>query len=85
VFFLPRPAVTVQPGIDFGTIYPLADQRGFVLTGGGGSTVSAAGGYVLGGGHSALSRSLGLAADNVLSIELILANGTLVTVRCYSL
>jgi hypothetical protein len=56
----------VQPGIDFGTIYPLADERGFVLTGGGGSTVSAAGGYVLGGGHSALSRSLGLAADNVL-------------------
>eukprot|EP00935_MAST-01C_sp_MAST-1C-sp1_P002050 g2050.t1 len=79
----PGPAVSVQPGINWGTLYPLASERGFVVTGGGGSTVSAAGGYVLGGGHSALSRSLGLAADNVLSIELVLANGTQLNVsRC---
>ena len=69
------PAVTVQPGIDFQTVYPLVGASGYVMTGGGGASVGAAGGYVLGGGHSPLSRSLGLAADNVLSIDLVLANG----------
>jgi len=79
------PAVTVQPGVNFGTIYPLVDARGYVLTGGGGATVGAAGGYVLGGGHSPLSRSLGLAADNVLAIDVVVANGTLLHVtQCSS-
>ena len=74
------PAVSVQPGINFGDLYPLVDARGFVVVGGGGATVGAAGGYVLGGGHSVLSRSLGLGADNVLSFELVVPNGTLLTV-----
>ena len=73
-------AVSVQPGINFGDLYPLVDARGFVVVGGGGATVGAAGGYVLGGGHSVLSRSLGLGADNVLSFELVVPNGTLLTV-----
>ena len=80
-----QPAVTVQPGLDFGTLYPLADARGYTLVGGGGSTVGAAGGYVLGGGHSVLSRSLGLGADNVLSFDLVAPNGTqLVVSPCAS-
>ena len=73
------PAVTTQPGIDWGTLYPEVDRRGFVVVGGGGDTVGTAGGYVLGGGHGALSRSLGLASDNVLSIDIVVANGSLVT------
>ena len=73
-------AVTVQPGVDFAMLYPFLDKHGYVVTGGGGSTVGAAGGYVLGGGHSALSRSLGLATDNVLQFQLILPNSTTISV-----
>ena len=77
----PPPAVTVQPGVDFAQLYPAVDAFGnYVVVGGGGATVGAAGGYVQGGGHSSLSRSLGLAADNVLHIDLVLPNGTLVGV-----
>lgn len=37
------------------------------------------GGYVLGGGHSPLSSIYGMAADQVLSMEVILASGRFVT------
>ena len=79
----PPPAVTVQPGVDFAQLYPAVEEFGngsYAVVGGGGATVGAAGGYVQGGGHSSLSRSLGLAADNVLRIDLVLPNGTLVAV-----
>lgn len=39
-----------------------------------------AGGYVLGGGHSPMSSLLGLAADQVLALEVVLSNGRFVTV-----
>jgi FAD/FMN-containing dehydrogenase len=39
-----------------------------------------AGGYVLGGGHSPMSSNYGLAADQVLALEVVLANGRFVTV-----
>jgi len=74
------PAVSVAPGVNFGALYEAVDSRGFVVVGGGGSTVGAAGGYVLGGGHSVLSRSLGLGADNVLGFELVVPNGTTLAV-----
>lgn len=37
------------------------------------------GGYIQGGGHSPLSSMYGMAADQVLSMEVVLANGTFVT------
>ena len=40
-------------------------------------TVSAAGGWLQGGGLSALSRKYGIGIDNVLSFEVVLANGVL--------
>ncbi|KAJ6157575.1 hypothetical protein N7470_005167 [Penicillium chermesinum] len=43
-------------------------------------TVGVAGGYVLGGGHSPMSSIYGLAADQVLALEVVLANGRFVTV-----
>ena len=43
-------------------------------------TVGVAGGYVLGGGHSPLSSVYGLAADQVLALEVVLADGRFVTV-----
>lgn len=33
------------------------------------------GGYTLGGGHSPMSRQLGLAVDSVMEITMVLASG----------
>ncbi|KAG9242425.1 hypothetical protein BJ878DRAFT_425923, partial [Calycina marina] len=40
--------------------------------------VGVSGGYTQGGGHSALSTSFGLSADNALSFDVVLASGSLV-------
>jgi hypothetical protein len=56
-----------------------ARDQGLVVVGGECPTVGIAGGYTQGGGHSALSTSFGLAADNVLSWEVVTADGKLVT------
>eukprot|EP00666_Eupelagonemidae_sp_cell4sb_P007037 gene7037-5386_t len=40
--------------------------------------------YALGGGHGPLVRSLGLGADNIVSVDLIAANSTRVTARAGS-
>ena len=42
-------------------------------------SVGAAGGYLQGGGHSPMSPMFGLTVDNVLEIDVVLANGTLLT------
>jgi hypothetical protein len=55
-----------------------ARDRKLVVVGGECPTVGIAGGYTQGGGHSALSTSFGLAADNVLSWEVVTADGKLV-------
>ena len=44
------------------------------IVGGGTMTVSAAGGWLMGGGLSMLSRDLGLGIDNVLGFDVVLAN-----------
>jgi FAD/FMN-containing dehydrogenase len=49
------------------------------VVGGSARTVSACGGYTLGGGHSFMSPAYGLAVDNVLAFTAVLANGSVVT------
>ncbi|KAF8996673.1 FAD-binding domain-containing protein, partial [Hymenopellis radicata] len=48
--------------------------QGKIVVGGTAGTVVAAGGYIQGGGHSALSPLLGLAADNVLQFKVVTGN-----------
>ncbi|KAK4159144.1 hypothetical protein QBC43DRAFT_133331 [Cladorrhinum sp. PSN259] len=50
-----------------------------VVVGGECPTVGPAGGYTQGGGHSALSTSFGLSADNTLEWEVVTAAGKLIT------
>ena len=50
----------------WGQVYDKAANFGNDLVGGGGLSVSAAGGWLQGGGLSALSRSYGLGIDNVV-------------------
>ena len=68
------PAATLGAGEDWGEIYSAANERGLTFVGGTGDTIGL-GGYLTGGGHSPLSAKLGLAVDQVLEMEVVLASG----------
>ncbi|KAH9065996.1 FAD-binding domain-containing protein [Lactarius deliciosus] len=61
-------AVTVGSGVGLKYIYAAAKAQNKMFVGGTAATVSAAGGYTQGAGHSAFSPIYGLAADNVLPL-----------------
>ncbi|KAJ8516728.1 hypothetical protein ONZ45_g5994 [Pleurotus djamor] len=73
------PAFKVGAGVQVREIYAAAHSHGLVVVGGEGQTVGFAGGYITGGGHSPLSSLLGMAADSVLAMEVVLADGRFVT------
>ncbi|KZV68501.1 FAD-binding domain-containing protein [Peniophora sp. CONT] len=74
-------AVTVGSGVGLHTIYQGAKAVNKMVVGGSAATVSAGGGYTQGAGHSAFAPIYGLAADNTLQYEVVLANGSFVTVN----
>ncbi|KAE8391183.1 FAD binding domain protein [Aspergillus alliaceus] len=57
------PAVTLQAGEQWFDVYQAAAKQGVLVVGGSARTVGAAGGYLLGGGHSPFAHYYGLAAD----------------------
>jgi hypothetical protein len=57
--------VTFGAGQGFGPIYEFANANNVEVVGGTSETVGAAEGWITGGGHSALSNTLGLGVDNV--------------------
>ncbi|KAK0655897.1 hypothetical protein B0T16DRAFT_315247 [Cercophora newfieldiana] len=71
-------AVTAGAGAEMIELYAALDTRNQTIVGGGGKTVSL-GGYVTGGGHSLLSARYGMAADQVLEVELVTPSGDIVT------
>ncbi|KAK0633213.1 FAD binding domain-containing protein [Immersiella caudata] len=71
-------AVTAGAGAEMIELYTALDSRNQTVVGGGGKTVSL-GGYITGGGHSLLSARHGLAADQVLEVELVTPKGDIVT------
>jgi hypothetical protein len=71
-------AFKLGAGVQGFEIMEAARDKGLVVVGGECPTVGIAGGYTQGGGHSAISTSFGLAADNVLSWEVVTANGQVV-------
>ncbi|OHW97961.1 FAD binding domain-containing protein [Colletotrichum incanum] len=72
-------AMKVGAGTQGFEVMEVAHNAGLAVVGGECPTVGIAGGYTQGGGHSALSTSFGLSADNVLEWEVVTANGTLLT------
>ncbi|KAK7961132.1 FAD binding domain-containing protein [Apiospora saccharicola] len=72
-------AVKLGAGVQGYEIMKAARDRGLVVVGGECPTVGIAGGYTQGGGHSALSTNFGLSADNVLSWDVVAADGKLRT------
>ncbi|KAH8596904.1 FAD binding domain protein [Bisporella sp. PMI_857] len=72
-------AIKMGAGIQGYEAMAAAKVKGLVAIGGECPTVGVAGGYTQGGGHSALSTSFGLGADQTLSFDVVLADGSLVT------
>ena len=58
-------------------IYAEAAQHGRIIVGGMDPNVGI-GGYITGGGHSPVSGRYGLAADQVLEVEMITPDGNLI-------
>lgn len=72
------PSVTAGAGEQMFDIYTFLDAINQTAVGGGGKTVSV-GGYMTGAGHSLLSARFGLAADQVLEMEVVTPKGEIVT------
>ena len=77
----PQKAMQSLGGDQWTEIYTLMTKENVVVVGGNAQTVGASGGYFLGGGHSANSPLHGLAVDNLLEADIVIADGTLLTVN----
>ncbi|KAL4994624.1 hypothetical protein BDV10DRAFT_188824 [Aspergillus recurvatus] len=71
-------AFTVSGGYVWDEVYKEAFARDLIVVGGGDPTVSVIGGYIQGGGHSPATHDFGLASDQVLEAQVILADGSIV-------
>ncbi|KAJ6507782.1 hypothetical protein C8R47DRAFT_1099539 [Mycena vitilis] len=69
------PALTVGAGVQWLQAYQFADAHNFTIVGGTDRTVGVSGGWVQGGGHSALSNTMGLGVDRVLQFKIITPDG----------
>ena len=78
-----RATATAQGGVIWGELNDAAAEHGLAVTGG---TVSGTGvaGYTLGGGLGWLMSKFGLAADNLLAVELVTAEGDVLRVDAAS-
>ena len=72
-------AMQVLGGDQWADVYKEADKRNLIVVGGNAQTVGASGGYTLGGGHGAMGVKYGLAVDNVLEVDIVTADGKLLT------
>ncbi|KAJ3728822.1 hypothetical protein C8R42DRAFT_655023 [Lentinula raphanica] len=75
----PRSVVRLGPGITFGDLYAFGEANNITLPGGSTPSVSATGGYVMGGGHGALSNTAGLGADRALEFTIVVPTGDVLT------
>jgi len=74
----PRRTARAEPGLTWGEFDRETQAFGLATTGGQISTTGIAG-LTLGGGWGYLARRFGLTCDNLLSVELVTANGEILT------
>lgn len=72
-------AFKVGAGVQVKEMYQAAEQHGVSVVGGICPTVGMTGGYITGGGHSPLMQVFGMAADQVVALEVVTASGRFVT------
>jgi hypothetical protein len=75
------PALTVAAGTRWLEAYRALEGSHRLVSGGGCTTVGAAGGFTMGGGFSSFSRRYGTAAGNVLEMEVVTADGSVLVVN----
>ncbi|KAH6651605.1 isoamyl alcohol oxidase [Truncatella angustata] len=75
--FYNGPAIRLGAGVQVEEAYVAARAHGFIVVGGDCATVGVVGGYIQGGGHSALSSKYGLAADQAVEWEVVDGTGRL--------
>ena len=73
--------IRVGAGVQWGEVYNWLAQYNLIAIGGASATVGASGGFLQGGGHGPLTRWKGLAADQVLEFDVIMADGSRQTVN----
>ena len=78
-----RATATAQGGVTWGELNAAAHEHGLAVTGGAVSTTGVAG-LTLGGGLGWLMAKHGLAADNLLAVELVTADGDVLDVDAAS-
>ncbi|KAJ7506026.1 hypothetical protein B0H11DRAFT_2219953 [Mycena galericulata] len=71
--------VHVGPGQRWGPVYDALQPHNLTIVGGRSNTVGV-GGYLLGGGISHLNAQHGLAAQNIVNYQIVLANGTIANI-----
>jgi len=69
---------TVGPGARLGNVYNTLDGHGLAIPAGTCPTVGI-GGHALGGGFGLASRAWGLASDNLVSLQVVTADGSILT------
>lgn len=75
-------AVTAEAGVQMMELYEYLDAYGETVVGGTSTTVGV-GGYLTGGGHSVFSSRNGLAADQVIEMEVVTPRGEhIIANRC---
>ncbi len=74
------PAAKVSVGTEAFEAYNAMVAKNFTLVATGAPTVSVVGGWALGGGHSSLTSLYGLGSDQLLSINVVTADGKFTTV-----
>ncbi|KAH9890307.1 FAD binding domain-containing protein [Xylariomycetidae sp. FL2044] len=69
------PAIRVSAGVEVIELYHFADAHGLMVVAGNCPDIGVTGGYVQGGGIGILSSKYGLAADQVLSFQVMTVSG----------
>lgn len=66
--------VKVSAGVILQDLYKAVSQKGRLVVGGAATTVGITGGYIQGGGHSALSPTKGMGSDHAVEFEVVTAD-----------
>lgn len=72
-------AVRIGSGVEAWEVSTLSAAHNITVVAAGCNTVGGTGGWLSSGGHATVTSTLGLGADQALSLEVVTADGNLVT------